>query len=332
MKVTMFPLLMTILFLPISLGIDINQRVQIKAQEYKQIYNEIMYVASEDATMSLLDQGSISKSVDFDEAYKHSKNLQLNINQAVERFYETVYMNLGIKDDKVAQDALKIHLPVQMVVGYDGLYIHTWENVYNTETSSFEVKEIWLPKFFYSYYDSEFGLIVNFTLDDYVYVYNSTAGAWEEGSRADMYSKYPGTLFANVNFDNIRRQNIITLIQDRLEFYTARYNSIAQNYGKGYMFNVPMIDNDTWNNTINDVCFISFLQGLVIPGTDESYSTYGFGGTRLSLKNKIYGNVIDGVQYYHSKECSQLAVIDDTFNSRKEAAQKGYRQCPYCKP
>jgi hypothetical protein len=93
-----------------------------------------------------------------------------------------------------------------------------------------------------------------------------------------------------------------------------------------------MVSEDTWNNTIDDVCFISFLQGFTIPGTDKIYNTFGFGGTRVTLTDKYVGSTYNGVMYYHKESCSRISAVEQTFNAKKEAAAAGYRQCPLCKP
>jgi len=333
MKITDFALIFLLAFLPISIAIDVDQHRQIESVSWQQVYDEVMYTASEDATIALLQQsGQESQEQVFEGAYKSSKDLNLNLDAAMNRFLETVYINFGV-DDKVGQDSLKANLPVQMVVGYDGLHIHTWDNVFNSDTGTKETKEIWMPKIPYSYYDKVSNITLNFTLDDYVYVYNNTNAAKDEGRREKLALKYPVELFTSAaTFDNIRRQSIIQLIQKQLEFFTNRANYLSKVFGQGYIYNIPMISKETWNNTINDVCFISFLQGLTIPGTDKTYSTFGFGGTRVKLKNKFVGCTYNGIKYYHKEGCVRIGTIEETFNSKKEAARNGYASCPLCNP
>ncbi|HRC81160.1 MAG TPA: hypothetical protein PLF27_07225 [Sedimentibacter sp.] len=333
MKITDLVIIFIIAFLPISIALDVEQHRQIEAFNWKQVYDEIMTIASEDATIALLEQsGHNSQDQFFDGIYRSAKDIDLNLDKAIDRFYESVYINLGAKD-KISQDSLKANLPVQMVVGYDGLYIHTWENVYNSVSGKYETREVWIPKIPYSYHESNNNLVINFTLDEFVYVYDNNTAAKEQGLRAEIASKYPTSIFSSeTTFDNVRRQTIIQLIQNQLEFYTNRANYLSQVYGQGYIYNIPYISGETWNNTINDVCFISFLQGLPIPGTNETYSTYGFGGTRLILESKFIGSTYDGVKYFHREGCAHIIDIESTFNSKKEAVKNGYYSCPNCNP
>lgn len=316
MKITDFALIFLLAFLPASIGIDVDQHRQIEAESWKQLYDEYICTACEDATVELLRQtGQASQQNVFEGAHKSSKDVVLNLDHALDRFFETVYINFGIDNNKILQDAMKEYLPVQMVVAYDGLYVHARHNVYNEATGKMEPRESWTSKIPYSYYDKGSEAIgderiVNFTLDK----------------------------LDDEKSDNIRRETIIRLIQDQLEYYTGRNNYLAEANGLGYVYNIPYISEDSWNNTINDICFIAFLQGIVIPGTDQSYSTYGFGGTKLSLGQKFYG--VMELQYgkcYHRQECDCVVNgmggnIEATFNSRKEAARSGYGYCGACRP
>lgn len=333
MKITDFALMFLLLFLPFSVSIDVDQHRQIESLSWQQVYDQAMETASEDATIVLLQHpGQKSQEASFEGTGRSAKNIELNLDGALRSFYDTVHINFGVENNKVGQDALKANLPVQMVVGYDGLYIHTWQNVFNKDAGKYETRDIWMPKIPYSYYVSSKNLVVNFTLDDFVYVYNNNTAASEQGKRDAIAAKYPGTIFSSPDFDSIRRQNIIDLIQKDLQFFTDRANYLSKTYGQGYVYNIPFISGESWNNTINDVCFISFLQGFNIPGTDKTYNTFGFGGTRLVLKDKYYGNTISGTKYYHKKDCKQLNNIEATFDDAKTAARNGYKPCPICDP
>lgn len=333
MKITDLVIIFLVILLPISIALDVVQHRQIEVLSWQQVYDEIMNIASEDATIALLEQsGQESQEQIFEGIYKSAKDIDLNLDKAIDRFYETIYINLGA-EDKVSQDSLKANLPVQIVVDYDGLYIHTWENVYNSDSGKYKTREVWMPKIPYSYYDSNNNLVINFTLDEFMYIYNNNTAVKEQGNRAELASKYPINLFSSAaTFDNVRRQTIIQLIQKQLEFYTNRANYLSQIYGQGYIYNIPFISGETWNNTIDDICFISFLQGISIPGTDETYSTYGFGGTRLILESKFVGSTYNGVKYFHKEGCAHIINIEDTFNSKKEAVKNGYYSCPHCNP
>jgi hypothetical protein len=326
MKITDFALICIVALVPISVSMDIDQGRGSQAAQLRQRYSEMMNTASEDAALAMLEQKSGSGLQMILDGYKKNpKEIEPNLDKALERFYRSIYVNLGIDEDKVAQDAFKQFLPVQVIVAYEGYYIHTLENAFNISSGRNENTELWLPKKPYSYYDSGGNRIFNFTLDNHVHVYDCSTGAGSEGDGSTMLS----------NFDTIRRQTIVSQIQKDLEYYTARANFVSKTYGKGYVYNIPYIPDDTWHNTIDDVCFMSFLQGMALPGTDEAFNTFGAGGTRVMLKSKIYGNTdaVSGVKYYHrSSTCSSVTGAVTVFENRREAAKNGYYPCGTCNP
>lgn len=331
MKITDIAIIVLFIFLGVSIKLEIDQRKLIQAENLKARYSEIMIAATEDATLSLLLPDSNASEdilkLGYDKKYME---VNPNLDKALERFNETMYENMGIENDKVAQDAFKMHVPVKLVVSYDGYYVNAWQEVYNSSTNKYETIEMWSPKKPYSYYEPQNKLVIGFTLDDFIYVYNTQTGITQSGRRSQLSSFYPGVLFSQATFDNIRRQTIVEYIQKELMVYSVKYNNIAKQMGLGYVYSIPLISEDDWNNTIKDTCFIAFLQGLPV-GT-ESYNTFGFGGTRVVAAKKYYGNSFSGVNYYHEEDCPQAINSNIKFDSRKEAAQKGYYPCPSCKP
>jgi hypothetical protein len=331
MKTTDLALIVLLIFLGVSIKMDIDQKKLIQAEDLKARYDEILFTATEDASLCLLQpEDNISEDIlklGYDKKYME---INPNLGRALDRFYETLYENMGIENDKVAQDAFKMYVPVKIVAAYDGYYINAWQDVYNSSIGQTEILEMWSPKKPYSYYDSHNGLVVNFTLDDFVYIYNIHTGEAQSGRMSTFSTVYPGLLFTPEHFDNIRRQTIVENIRRELEYYSEKYNSITKQLGLGYVYNMPLIKDDDWNNTIKGTCFIAFLQG--IPVGIGSYNTFGFGGTKIVAAEKYYGNTVGGVNYYHREGCLQLTGCDIKFDSRKEAAQKQYYPCPVCKP
>lgn len=330
MKITTLAIIVAIILTPASLFIDFSQRRQLQAHEIRTRYNEIMQMATEDATLQLITQKSNVSIENIFEGYtKDSKDVDPNLNAALEAFYSTLFMNFGVEDDEVAQDGIKAFVPIKMVVAYDGFYVHTAETFYNEDKGKNETAEIWIPKKAYSYYDPVYNIVINFTLSDYAFVYSITDGCWYEGKREELFVRYPGvnSVFYTSIFDTLRRETIVRSIQEDLEYYTSRNNYIAKMLNKSLVYNIPYISNETWNNTIDDICFIAFMQGMPLSGVTDNYNTYGFGGTRLKLTSKVYANTVGGVKYYYPPNVVPLTV-ERVFNNRKEAAKEGYRPAP----
>ena len=84
-----------------------------------------------------------------------------------------VNMNLPYSDldsdvTKNAKAEIESYIPAMIIVGYDGFYIYSAELVGN------EIKYILKPKIPYTY--EEKNMIINFTLDNYVKIYNKNSG------------------------------------------------------------------------------------------------------------------------------------------------------------
>lgn len=332
MKIIDWAVIVCFLFAGFSMYLDVLQRKQMQGEFLKSRYSEILAIATEDATLALLEPEKSEAAEIVREGYARGVNeIEPNLNKALDRFYKTMYINMGIEEDRIAQEGFKVYLPIKVVVGYDGYYVHSWYDVFNKDSGKNEMVEMWFPKKPYTYYDSQNKLVVNFTLENKVKVYNITNGKWEEGLKEDLRVKYPGTLFSDAYFENIRNQTIISGIQKDLEYYTAKYNYVAKQYNlAGYTFNIPYISKDEWLNTIKGVCFIAFLQGL--PIGSENYDTFGFGGTRITKRSRYYGNEINGFKYYHTENCLYRLNSGEVFNTRRDAAKKGYHPCPKCNP
>jgi hypothetical protein len=352
MKITDFAILVCFIFLSVSLSIDISQRKLIQSENQKINYDEIMYMATEDASGALIESVNESNYEDFaDGNVMQNPKLKLDINKALLSFYKTLYLNMGIENDVIAQNGLKDFLPVKIVVANDGFYINAREEVRN-EAGKNEVAEIWLPEKPYSYYDKQSELVINFTLSDYLFVYDTLTGKYIEGQAFELEQIYPqaslfkGTdkIFGNkdfeeTNFDKTRRRVIIDMIREDLEFYACKYNYIAKQNGESYSFNIPYISLDQWKNTINNISFIAFLQGL--PVGPDKYSTFGFGGSKIVRADILYtsGQAFEGGSY-HLKNCPLInqagslsgLYITDSFTRRFEAAEAGYHQCKMCNP
>jgi hypothetical protein len=378
MKITDLAIVFCMIFAAVSLSIDISQKKMIEAEEIRARYNEIIFAATQDATLAMKDNPKDDAAINILSGRNISANsttdtnvatedattennidvittnsikmdditdlrVKPNLDAALDRFYKTIYVNMNIQHDKVAQDAMKVHMPVQIVVANDGYYVHAWEEGININgTGKSEIFEEWLPKKYYSYYSGY--LIINFTLDDNVFIYNTVSGkSWTGCVRdiprdtsinyrdqkifEDFYTGYDalssaavqtdaikaydksfsfnGDKFMNSTFDLQRRLTIVSGIKRDLEYYSMKYNSAAKAYNTGYSFNIPEISKDEWNSTTDHIGFLAFFQGLVIG--NGQYNTYGFGGTKLTQVEKYVGTTnVDGLMEYHRMSCKLL--------------------------
>ncbi len=129
-------------------------------------------------------------------------------------------------------------------------------------------------------------------------------------------AKEPSTFHKN------RRQAIINTIISVMREEFNEHNYYAKNIGITYDFNIPDIDRDEWNNTIDDVSVLAFIQGMPM-GTDTYYNNYSLGGARIVRRTNIITELVKNVHYsegsgtingesgphyiYHKAWCKALA-------------------------
>ena len=139
----------------------------------------------------------------------------------------------------------------------------------------------------------------------------------------DAYTKFKNIDFTTVNkdytFDNdkklignasafhqMRRATIIKTITDVMREEFNEHNEYSKMVGVTYKFNIPDISNDQWNNTIDDVSVLAFMQGMPMGG-DVYYNNYSLGGARIVKSQNIFCEIVDtagspydnGIQRYH---------------------------------
>ncbi len=103
-------------------------------------------------------------------------------------------------------------------------------------------------------------------------------------------------------FHKLRRETIINLITAVMREEFNEHNDYAKNMGITYNFNVPDIARDQWNNTIDDISVLAFMQGMPM-GADTYYNNYSLGGTRIVRANYLYAETVNGYKIYHKHYC-----------------------------
>ncbi len=92
-------------------------------------------------------------------------------------------------------------------------------------------------------------------------------------------------------FHRRRRNTIIDTIISVLTEEFNEHNEYAQALGITYDFNIPNIAREEWNNTIDDISVLAFMQGMPM-GTDSYYNNYSLGGSRIVFKTMILGEIV----------------------------------------
>lgn len=187
---------------------------------------------------------------------------------------------------------------------------------------------VWGTKKPYAYVDSA-GNSLSFTLDQQVLAYDAVSRGWHEGLRQDIRQQTTIPLLQDVAlFEQVRRTTIVRAIQDELAYRINRYNEIVSRNGISYTFTLPLISDEDWNNTVDDVGVLAFVQG--IPMGAKVYNSYALGGSRILKKPTIIGAKKGTMKVYFRSSCGYSYPAEETFSSEQAAARKGYMPlfCP----
>lgn len=393
MKIVHWAMIFIVLVLPFSIICrDTIQKKNLVLQDQTRIDN-VLDAATYDGAAAMLEE--------LADSLGYGKNIPITQNAAmaaIDRFFQTMAVNFNLPSNiKVSKEYFGQYIPAILIVGYDGLYVYS----YDLTDSGYQY--VLKPKIPYAYTDEDTGCMINFTLDNDVKLYFSdgmyfsgTLSTLTEDDKTklnDALSTISGTeekreyikerlpkisnnasliLYAIQNnfngtiripdyllADNVtqdyeyyenrdvkvqasefhkkRREVIINLITSVLREEINEHNTYADLIGVTYNFNIPDIDKDQWNNTINDISVLAFFQGMPI-GYDSYYNNYSLGGARIVEAHYIYATSDDGL--YHKHNCPKIldenGEIDDNkydriFIDAYDAIEAGYHACEECR-
>lgn len=143
----------------------------------------------------------------------------------VNQFFTTMAVNMNLPysdiDSGVTKNAkveIENYIPAIILVGYDGFYI------YSAELIDDEIKYVFKPKIPYTYEEND--MIINFTLDNYVTIYNKSMYVPESSRVYEGYLHNAGTYESDrEDYDGYTREqllqstNNLSLIIDKFDIY-----------------------------------------------------------------------------------------------------------------
>ncbi|OPJ59772.1 hypothetical protein [Clostridium oryzae] len=314
-----FSLVFSVMFaLLLLLPSKLNQNIMVKAENAKNEYHEAISSSCEDAAKALLVfNDGYSTELGAEGKKENFKRVDLNLKEGLNRFYRSLYINLDIEKDYAQQQALRSQIPIIVAVGYDGYYIHSWQET--KKENKYNVINVWSNKKKYSIFDDKLDIKISYTLDDYVYIEDYRRNEKLQGDRrnfADTYPKY----FSDINFGKVKNQVINQLLQKDLEYYTYYCNRTAKRNGWKLKFEVPYWD----SRSVDTVAFVAFFQGRIFRAMD-SYDSYGFGSAKIVERKQLYGYERAGNKYYSEHKAGNGLT---NFFNEYEAAENGYSPDP----
>lgn len=280
-------------------------------------YNAALDTAVDDAASLLV----VNASQQQEAQYGSVKHVALNKEEALAAFYRTLDAGFGTADDPVSQGVLHRYIPAIVVIGYDGFYVYSEEEWTGADGKTV-MKPVWGTKRPYAYADSA-GNSLSFTLDQQVLAYDVASQSWHEGLRQDIWQQKTIPLLQDAALlEQVRRSTIVRAIQDELAYRINRYNESVSRNGLSYTFTLPLISNEDWNNTVDDVGVLAFVQG--IPMGAKVYNSYALGGSRIMKRPTIIGAKKGTMNVYFRSSCGYSYPAEETFASEQAAARKGY--------
>lgn len=300
--------------------LNIQSENIIKVQQMQTEYNKKIDKAVDDAVDSIVEQ-------------ENGTSIFINREVCLTSFFESLYAGFGILHDKEQQERLKHYIPVLLVTDMDGYYLYRTELILDEDGHQKEISH-WTEKKPYTYAKGNY--IYNFTLTDYMKIYDIKSGELLEGKRKELsyYFKENRILEEDAYFNRIRRNCIIQSISKDMEIAVNQHNRIASNYGITYNFQLPEIDKDTWYQTVDDISLLVVFQGYPYGTVKGYYNRYAFGGAKIYKLDYYYITKENGVLYYHKENCSKVSshAFAFPYDSRKECAKTGARPCEDCMP
>lgn len=173
MKIIHWAIVFALIVLPFSLicRSTINNRFLALKDEVR--INNAVDTATQDAVDLIAETAELG----------YGKNIRITenlANEAIKQFFTTIAVNFNLPYNKNAKTELEAYIPAVLIIGYDGFYIYSAEEINN------EIVYTLKPKIPYTY--EENGVVVNFTLDNYVTIYLGKSLA--SGMQTRVFSGY----------------------------------------------------------------------------------------------------------------------------------------------
>lgn len=318
MKITNFAIIFILILGPFWFTMHVKGNQIEKADQLSSRYDHALTASVDDAAKSLLT----NVHQEYESGYGSDKSTSANRQEAFETFYKTLSTNYNVEENPNGIGVLQAYIPVMAIVDYKGIYIYAMEE-YKDANNELIRKHVEMPMKPFVYQDNQ-GNMLSFTLDDYVIAYDKSLDKWNEGVREEIKDTLDIPLLQDAElFENVRRSTILNIVQDEIEYYINRHNTYAKKYGITYRFTMPVISGEDWQNTIDDIGVISFIQGYPL-GADNVYNNFALGGSRIIKKHDYFGTVINDIKYYYRDDEGYSYPVDEVFPNEKEAVKKGY--------
>jgi hypothetical protein len=328
MRVYHFALLFLIFFLAIIIKTDLNIGKMEAVEKEKMEMTESLDSATSDAINFLAVSDKFGTNA-------------INRDEVVNTFLTSLYSSMGIISDEDAKTEVELYIPIILLCDTDGFYLY-YHNDYKDPFGNTYTKRIWSEKVPYYYQDDEF--IYRFNLTDMVTIYdihnilpddseNVIELNYHEIQTDNIYEDFRNNhgenfLLKDESFELIKKNAIISQIEDVLSYYTNKHNSIARQNGITYNFAFPAGKENEWAEYMDDVNLLIVFQGYPY-GVDKDYTfnKIASAGANIIRRSDYYVEKKSWYYLAHKAGCVKLkestTVLEETFESIEECAKIG---------
>lgn len=359
MKTTDLAMIFVAILLPIVVVVYVDVSFLLKTEEQRLYYTNIINSAINDATYVMKTVEGEEQDVDYGYSGISEKKVTVNARVAVKTFYESLYDNFEIKGDSTSETYIKSHVPALAVVDYNGVYIYSIDNYTDKATNEQYTDYVLKPKRYFTYtyaidgnsliegenidnINTQDTITVQFTMDDYIYVVQ------DDGLIVGFYledTKNNGILYNNnyslrdkvIQHLKIKRSQVISdVVSEEMSFAVSNHNLYSD---VDYEFVFPTIALSDWEEMVDNVGIIAFIQGINIGNEKLDYVAHGISGLKIT-KRYYVSKATEGeseLDYYHADtECTVYKSSYKSYNgyymNKIDASTNGYYPCPVCKP
>lgn len=328
MKLSHYIILFLVIFTVPLLYVEFKYSYAKETTELNHKFELNMTTAAQDA-INILRVNAIPH---IENGYDSYKILPTDFQPAYEAFVKTLAKNFG-STDKYTINRMEHYIPVFAIVDFDGLMLNVYQEKKDAQGNKV-TERTWLPKVPFVYRDEE-GNIINFTVDDDLVVYDVQLQEWVEGTRQELLKDSLLTidfLEDAEKFETVRRQTIVDTVQEQIAYYINEHNVYAKQLDVTYTFALPLIDNEEWYNTVDDISILAFFQGYPSKFDSYEYQKYAFVGSRINYTDRIYAGMVGGEHKFWRSSCDVAATPTEVFSSKKDAAARGYQELSCLNP
>ncbi len=362
MKTTDLAMIFVAILLPIVVVVYVDISFLLKTEEQRLYYTNVINSAINDATYVMKTVEGEENDVDYGYSGVSEKKVTVNARVAIKTFYDALYESFDIKGDSTGEAFVKGHIPALAVVDYNGVYIYSIDNYKDVETGDKYIDYVLKPKRYFTYtyaingnnlidgekLDENGGIknletiTVQFTMDDYISVVNNDGTIvsfyMEDnennqvlyGSNNDLREKV-------IQHLKLKRTEVISDIVSQEMSFAVNNHNLYSNID--YQFVFPAIALNDWQEMVDNVGIIAFVQGINLGKESLNYVAHGISGLKITKRYYVSKATreISVLDYYHADtECAVYKSSNKSYSgyymNKIDAATNGYYPCPICKP